>query len=76
MICFPGFHIPEFFVPFPLAYTSHYTMEDWYDEYRGGNGAAIPDTPGKAMRRDENHLKYLKRSVTFRLGREKNVGVN
>jgi len=28
------------------------------------------------MCRDENYLKYLKRSVAFRLDREKNVGIN
>ena len=38
--------------------------------------AKLSDTPGKAMCRDENYLKYLKRSVAFRLDREKNVGVN
>ena len=172
----------------PLAYTNHYAMEDWYDEYRGDNGTALTDTvttdlflldfnramvnnfsgvrhdsgdpyewgekmiahyekygaylksktllfsdsldfdraqklydhfkdrirvtfgigtycsndtcveplniviklqtvngravaklsdsPGKAMCRDEEYLKYLRRSVAFRLDREKNVGVN
>ena len=38
--------------------------------------AKLSDTPGKAMCRDEDYLKYLKRSVAFRLEREKNVGVN
>ena len=38
--------------------------------------AKLSDTPGKAMCRDENYLKYLKRSVAFRLDREKNVGIN
>lgn len=28
----------------PLAYTNHYAMEDWYDEYRGDNGTALTDT--------------------------------
>ena len=28
----------------PLAYTNHYAMEDWYDEYRGDNGTALSDT--------------------------------
>ena len=38
--------------------------------------AKLSDTPGKAMCRDEAYLKYLKRSVAFRLDREKNVGVH
>ena len=33
--------------------------------------AKISDTPGKAMCRDEEYLEYLKRSVAFRLDREK-----
>ena len=33
--------------------------------------AKLSDTPGKAMCRDEEYLDYLKRSVAFRLGREK-----
>ena len=33
--------------------------------------AKLSDTPGKAMCRDENYLEYLKRSVDFRLEREK-----
>ena len=33
--------------------------------------AKLSDTPGKAMCRDENYLEYLKRSVAFRLDREK-----
>ncbi len=33
--------------------------------------AKLSDSPGKAMCRDEEYLEYLKRSVTFRLGREK-----
>ncbi len=33
--------------------------------------AKLSDTPGKAMCRDENYLKYLKESVAFRLEREK-----
>ena len=28
----------------PLAYTNHYAMEDWYDEYLGDNGTALTDT--------------------------------
>ena len=28
----------------PLAYTNHYAMADWYDEYRGDNGTAFTDT--------------------------------
>ena len=28
----------------PLAYTNHYAMKDWYDEYRGDNGTALTDT--------------------------------
>ncbi len=28
----------------PLAYTNHYAMEDWYDEYKGDNGTALTDT--------------------------------
>lgn len=28
----------------PLAYTNHYALEDWYDEYRGDNGIALTDT--------------------------------
>ena len=28
----------------PLAYTNHYALEDWYDEYRGDNGTALTDT--------------------------------
>ncbi len=38
--------------------------------------AKLSDSPGKAMCRDEEYLKYLRRSVAFRLDREKNVGVN
>ena len=30
----------------PLAYTNHYAMEDWYDEYKGDNGTALTDTLG------------------------------
>ena len=33
--------------------------------------AKLSDTPGKAMCRDESYLEYLKRSVDFRLDREK-----
>ena len=33
--------------------------------------AKLSDTPGKAMCRDDDYLDYLKRSVAFRLGREK-----
>ena len=33
--------------------------------------AKLSDTPGKAMCRDEEYLQYLKRSVEFRLEREK-----
>ena len=28
----------------PLAYTNHYAMLDWYDEYQGDNGPALTDT--------------------------------
>ena len=28
----------------PLAYTNHYAMTDWYDEYQGDNGTALTDT--------------------------------
>ncbi|MCR5610464.1 MAG: nicotinate phosphoribosyltransferase [Clostridiales bacterium] len=28
----------------PLAYTNHFAMQDWYDEYRGDNGTALTDT--------------------------------
>ena len=28
----------------PLAYTNHYAMKDWYDEYKGDNGTALTDT--------------------------------
>ena len=28
----------------PLAYTNHYAMRDWYDEYEGDNGTALSDT--------------------------------
>lgn len=28
----------------PLAYTNHYAMQDWYDEYDGDNGTALTDT--------------------------------
>ncbi len=38
--------------------------------------AKLSDAPGKAMCRDENYLEYLKRSVAFRLDREKSVGLN
>ncbi|MBR1707379.1 MAG: nicotinate phosphoribosyltransferase [Clostridia bacterium] len=37
----------------------------------GNPVAKLSDTPGKAMCRDENYLEYLKRSVDFRLNREK-----
>lgn len=30
----------------PLAYTNHYAMQDWYDEYKGDNGTALTDTLG------------------------------
>ena len=33
--------------------------------------AKLSDTPGKAMCRDEEYLEYLKRSVAFRIEREK-----
>lgn len=33
--------------------------------------AKLSDTPGKAMCRDESYLEYLRRSVKFRLDREK-----
>ena len=28
----------------PLAYSNHYAMKDWYDEYKGDNGTALTDT--------------------------------
>ena len=28
----------------PLAFTNHYAMQDWYDEYKGDNGTALSDT--------------------------------
>ena len=28
----------------PLAYTNHFALDDWYDEYRGDNGNALTDT--------------------------------
>lgn len=28
----------------PLAYSNHYAMKDWYDEYQGDNGTALTDT--------------------------------
>ena len=28
----------------PLAYTNHYAMLDWYEEYKGDNGTALTDT--------------------------------
>lgn len=28
----------------PLAYTNHYAMKDWYEEYKGDNGTALTDT--------------------------------
>jgi len=28
----------------PLAYTNHYAMRDWYNEYDGDNGTALSDT--------------------------------
>ncbi len=28
----------------PLAYTNHFAMRDWYDEYDGDNGTALTDT--------------------------------
>ena len=28
----------------PLAYTNHYALEDWYNEYKGDNGTALTDT--------------------------------
>ena len=30
----------------PLAYTNHYALQDWYDEYKGDNGTALSDTLG------------------------------
>ncbi|MBQ6412493.1 MAG: nicotinate phosphoribosyltransferase, partial [Ruminococcus sp.] len=29
---------------YPLAYTNHYALRDWYDEYDGDNGTALTDT--------------------------------
>ncbi len=28
----------------PLAYTNHYALADWYNEYKGDNGTALTDT--------------------------------
>ena len=28
----------------PLAYTNHFALQDWYDEYKGDNGTALTDT--------------------------------
>ena len=28
----------------PLAFTNHYALRDWYDEYEGDNGTALTDT--------------------------------
>lgn len=28
----------------PLAYTNHFALEDWYNEYKGDNGTALSDT--------------------------------
>ncbi len=28
----------------PLAYTNHYALEDWYNEFKGDNGIALTDT--------------------------------
>ncbi|MBR6207365.1 MAG: nicotinate phosphoribosyltransferase [Oscillospiraceae bacterium] len=28
----------------PLAFTNHYAIQDWYDEYKGDNGTALTDT--------------------------------
>ena len=28
----------------PLAYSNHYAMRDWYEEYKGDNGTALTDT--------------------------------
>ncbi|MBR6954948.1 MAG: nicotinate phosphoribosyltransferase [Clostridia bacterium] len=28
----------------PLAYTNHFALQDWYDEYQGDNGTALTDT--------------------------------
>ena len=40
----------------PLAYTNHYAMADWYDEYRGDNGTALTDTiTTDLFLRDFNH---------------------
>lgn len=30
----------------PLAYTNHFALQDWYDEYKGDNGTALTDTLG------------------------------
>lgn len=41
-------------------------------QYVNGNPVAkISDTPGKAMCSDDDYLEYLKRSIAFRLDREK-----
>lgn len=40
----------------PLAYTNHYAMTDWYEEYRGDNGTALTDTiTTELFLRDFNH---------------------
>lgn len=30
----------------PLAYTNHFALKDWFDEYQGDNGTALTDTLG------------------------------
>jgi nicotinate phosphoribosyltransferase len=59
------------------TFCSNDTMEDALNiviKLQSVNGrpvAKLSDTPGKAMCRDGEYLSYLKRSVQFRLDREK-----
>ena len=60
------------------TFVSNDTCEDALNiviklQYVNGRPVAkLSDTPGKAMCRDESYLEYLKRSVEFRINREKN----
>ena len=60
------------------TFVSNDTCEDALNiviklQYVNGRPVAkLSDTPGKAMCRDESYLEYLKRSVEFRIDREKN----
>lgn len=48
----------------PLAYTNHYAMADWYDEYRGDNGTALTDTiTTDLFLLDFNHSMVDRKSV-------------